>query len=331
MLTMREIAKKSGVSVATVSRYINNNGYVGEETKRKIQSIIDKYEFTPNLVAKSLSTQTSYTIAVISPDMMNPFFPELVSIIEKKSRKRGYSLTLIQQTNLSDDSFWLNFKNKYIDGFILITSDISMNNLEYLKSLKIPFVKIDRAVHSDENLSVSVDNFSGAKLAVNHLVEIGCKHIAHISGPKSIYTATERLMGYYEAIFENKLEPIILEGDFSHESGRDQTIKLLEQHPEVDGVFYANDLMAIGAVRAFKEKGYRLPEDIAIIGFDGIYLNEMIQPTISTIEQPIVEIGTIATQRLIDIIEEKESKHVAELSLDVKLIIRESTAGFQKK
>lgn len=330
MLTMKEIAKKSGVSIATVSRYINSNGYVGDDTKVRIQRIIDKYEYSPNQVAQSLSNRSSKSIAVISPDMTNPFFPELVGTIERNARKRGYHLSFFQQENLNDNIFWNEFRNNYIDGFILISSDMSMNNLKYLETLNIPFIKIDRAVHADEGMSVSIDNFGGAKLALNHLVEIGCKNIAHISGPKSIYTATERLMGYYEAIIENQLEPIVFEGDFSYESGREQTLKLLESSLDVDGVFFGNDLMAIGSIRAFQDGGYRLPEDIAIIGFDDIYINEMMTPTLSSIKQPVTEMATVATDKLINLIEKKDEESKEELLLKVELIKRESTLGFDK-
>lgn len=331
MLTMREIAKKSGVSVATVSRHINNKGYVGEETKNKIQQIIDKYNYAPNQVAQSLSNRSSKSIAVISPDMTNPFFPELVGTIERNAREKGYSLTLFQQENLNDEDFWKEFRNNYIDGFILVSSDMSMNNLKYLKTLNIPFIKIDRAVPADENMSVSVDNFRGAKLAVNHLIEIGCKKIAHISGPKSIYTATERLMGYYEAIIDNQMESIVFEGDFTHKSGKEQTLKLLDTIPDVDGIFYSNDLMAIGAIRVFNEKGIHLPRDIAIIGFDDIYINEMVAPTLSSIKQPIVEMATVATEKLINLINNDSNGPKEDLLLNVSLVERESTLGFKNR
>lgn len=331
MLTMKKIAEKSGVSIATVSRYINESGYVKKETQRKIQAVIDKYNYSPNFMAKSLSKQSSYTIAVICPDMENPFFPELVSTIEEVARKKGYSLTIIQQTNIHDETFWNNFRNRYLEGYILMSLDISMNTLQYLKSLNIPFVKIDRAVYDDERLSVGVDNFNGAKLAVNHLAEIGCKHICHISGPKSIYTATERLMGYYEAIIENQLKPIVFEGDFTPEGGRRQTQKLLEEHPYVDGVFYANDLMALGSFREFEKQGYNLPEDVAIIGFDDIYFNDLVNPRLSSIRQPVKKLSKIATEILINLIEGKEENSHIEPLLDVTLKKRESTLNYKRK
>lgn len=328
-ITIRDIAKESGVSVATVSRYMNKVSYTSPETEKKIQVVLDRFNYTPNAVARGLAKQKSKTIALITPDITNPFFPELVKAIEGVSKMKGYSLLLINMTekDLSNQDVWNNFKSRYIDGFILAESDLSIDTSNYLESLKIPFVRIDRAVDSENYNSVSVNNFAGARLAVSHLIEIGCRKIAHISGPKSLFPAQERLAGYTSILKEHKYTPIVYEGDFTLESGMKETEKLLHDHPAIDGVFYANDLMAVGSLKTFNKLNVAIPQDVAIIGFDGILLTEIVNPEISSVKQPIDKIGEIATSNLIQAIENPDESFEQSVVLDLELIERESTRG----
>lgn len=326
-VTIRDIARESGVSVATVSRYINKVSYTSPETEKKIQKVLDEFNYTPNAMARGLATQKSNTIAFVTPDITNPFFPELVKSIEYVAKENGYSLLLINtnEQELQTFAFWNHFQSKYIDGFILAESELGEIAQGYLEELNIPFVRIDRAVNPDRCNSVSVDNFEGARLAVSHLLEIGCKKIAHVSGPLNLYPAQERLNGYKRIMELNQLIPIIAEGDFTLESGTLQTEKLLHEYPDIDGVFYSNDLMAIGAIKALKAQKKSIPEDIAIIGFDGIRLTEIVYPELSTIKQPIDKIGEIATNNLIQAIEHPDESSNQNILLHVELIQREST------
>lgn len=326
-ITIREIAKASGVSIATVSRYLNKVSYTSPETEKKIQKVLDEYNYTPNAVARGLAKQKSNTIAFITPDITNPFFPEMIKSIEHVSRQKGYSLLLINtnEEELSQKDFWNNLRSRYIDGFLLAQSELNDEIQAYLNQVNIPFVKVDRAVKSKGNNSVSVNNFEGAKMAVNHLVEIGCRKIVHISGPHSLFPAQERLNGYLNVVSNIGEEPIVYEGDFSLESGKEMTAALLYEYPNIDGIFYANDLMAIGALKTFKKYHVRIPEDIAIIGFDGIQLTEMITPEISTIKQPVIKTGEIAVNQLIHLIEKPEQSINQNVELDVELIVRESS------
>lgn len=327
-VTIRDIARESGVSVATVSRYINKVSYTSVETEKKIQKVLDQFNYTPNAMARGLATQKSNTIAFVTPDITNPFFPEIVKSIENVAKAKGYSLLLINTNDqeLQNLDFWNHFQSKYIDGFILAESELNEVARNYLNDLNIPFVRIDRAVHPELCNSVYVDNYAGACLAVNHLLEIGCKKIAHISGPTNLYPSQERQKGYNHVITRNNLTPLIFEGDFTLESGTLQTEKLLQEHHDIDGIFYANDLMAIGALKAFKRYNKAIPEDIAIIGFDGIQLTEIVYPEISTIKQPINEIGEIATNHLIRVIEGQDESCHENVMLAVQLIKRQSTS-----
>lgn len=326
-VTIRDIARESGVSIATVSRYINKVSYTSPETEKKIQKVLDRFDYTPNAIARGLAKQKSHTIAFITPDITNPFFPELVKSIENEARKMNYSLLLINtnEQDLHTIDFWNNFKSRYIDGFILAESELNHDIRGYLNEINIPFVGIDRAVFSEKYHSVTVNNLEGALMAANHLVEIGCKKIAHISGPQTLYPAIERMNGYKKVMEQVNSTAIIYEGKFTLESGAEQTEKLLQDHPDIDGVFYANDLMAIGSLKAFKKHHIDIPNDVAILGFDGIQLTEIVYPEISTIKQPVDKIGEIATNHLIALIENHDQPIKETVLLDVELVKRKST------
>jgi LacI family transcriptional regulator len=326
-VTIRDIARESGFSVATVSRYINKVSYTSPETEKKIQEVLDRFNYTPNAIARGLAKQKSNTIALVTPDITNPFFPEIVKSVENASKALGYSLLLMNtdEKDLVNMDFWNNFKSRYIDGFILAGEGLSEEVRSYLSRVQLPYIPIDRAVYAEDQYSVSVNNYEGARMAVRHLVEIGCRKIAHISGPQSLYLSQERSNGYKSIIENESYGPILYEGDFTLESGTRVTEKLLEEHLDVDGIFYANDLMAIGALKAFRKRQIAIPEDIAIIGFDGIKLTEIVSPEISTIKQPIESIGEMATKQLIRLIEQQDEANCENVSLDVELIVREST------
>lgn len=329
-LTIRDIAKEAEVSVATVSRYINNISYTSVATGKKIQAVMDRLNYQPNEIARGLAKKKSNTIALIIPDITNPFFPELVNAIEEVARLKGYSLLLAtsREDDLQNANLWRSFQSRYVDGLILATFQFTKEDIKGMNGLEIPFVRVDRAADLSSH-SIGVDNYYGAQLAVQHLIEVGCKRIGHISGPASFYPSIERMNGFkivMEKEFPDK-EIIMYEGDFSLESGKKLTEVMMKQHPDVDGIFLANDLMAIGALKALKSLHIIVPDEMAVIGFDGIKLTEMVEPVLSTIEQPIYDIGISATIRLINLIENKTSSSEAS-DLNVRLVKRESTLGF---
>lgn len=329
-VTIRDVARESGLSIATVSRFLNGKGYLSEQSEKKIKDVMERLDYKPNEVARSLSNRKTNTIALLIPDITNPFFPELVVAIEGVARSRGYSLFLMntEEELLHSNGFWRSLESRFIDGLILGSFQFTGEVLKGMENMNLPFVRIDRGAGDDEDNSFGVDNSEGAKLAVEHLIEVGCKKVAHISGPSSYPSSLERVKGYREAMdkYLPLQEECIYEGDFSLESGQNLTKQLMNNHKECDGIFFGNDLMAIGALKALKLMNIRVPEEIAIIGFDGIQLTQMVDPEISTIEQPIDELGKLATTHLIDMIEKKNegSNYV---KLDVQLRKRESTLG----
>lgn len=333
-VTIREVAKEAGVSVATVSRYLNKNGYVSDVSKGKIKAVMKRLDYKPNEIARGLARKKTNTIALIIPDIKNPFFPELVVAIDEVARSKGYSIILINtvEDELQDNNFWKSLQSRYVDGFIIAAFRFNKNVLKSIHDLQIPYVRVDRAASNETPHSIGLDNYKGAKLATEHLLEIGCKKIAHISGPKSYPPSIDRICGFADTVMKwfPDEEPIVYEGNFTLSSGKKMTKQLLNDDASVDGIFLANDLMAIGSLKALKSMAINVPKDVALVGFDGIELTEMVEPEITTVEQPIYEIGVVATNKLIHLIE-KTADDTLDLELDVRLVKRESTLGFKAR
>lgn len=328
MVTMRDVAKKAGVSVATVSRVINNKGAISQETERWVMDAIEKLNYKPNEIARSLSNRKSKIIALIVPSINNPFFPKLVKAIEDEAQSKGYKIFLCN----TDDSrerlvgYLESFRHNFVDGIIINSQNLLESDLKELKKHDIPIVTTDRSLPSNLLSSISVNNRYGGQLATRHLLEIGCERIGHLRGPEDIITANDRFWGYRDEVkrlnWYNRSWSALVE--FSVEGGYRGMKELFQRHPEIDGVFATNDLVAIGALKAAVEWGREVPDDLAIIGFDGVDITNLMVPRISTIQQPVTEIGKLAVKEIIRSIENPETD-IKKYELEVSLVQREST------
>ncbi|MCY9590350.1 LacI family transcriptional regulator [Paenibacillus chitinolyticus] len=324
MATIRDVSKLAGVSVATVSRVINQKGYVHEDTLQRVHKAIKLLNYVPNDVARSLSKKSTKTIALFVPDITNPFFNELALAVEKVTQLYGYT-TILCNTNESakiERQYIQNLKQKYIDGFIMATNTLTEEEID---QLDIPMVAVDRS-STPVVPTVTSKNRDGAHLAVQALLQQGCNKIAHIRGPKGLWIAEERCQGYLDLV-ENMpwfTPKLIANGNFQLKEAAEAAKKLFKEHPDIDGVFAGNDLMAIGTLRALQEHGIRVPDQVQIIGYDGISLAEMVYPELSTVSQSIYEMGMLAARILIKKIEQihlDEENH----QLEVKLVQRGTT------
>lgn len=311
MSTIKKVAEEAKVSVATVSRVLNSTGYVNEETRKKVLKVIKELDYKPNSVARSLFKKQSMTIALIVPNITNPFFPEVARAIEDVLSSKEYTLILCNSDDNAEKEkkYFEVMKQKYVDGVIVVTSTLTP---QYIEEKGIPIVAVDRFI--DPSIPcVSVNNREGAKRAVQYLKSTGCKKIAHIRGPKNITSAEDRYLGYLNEVeSESWFETDYVRcGNFNIEQTTEVTRKLLEENPDIDGIFAGNDLMAVGVIKAAMQLGKRIPEDLSVIGFDGISLCKMTNPEITTIAQPIYEIGSVAAQTLLDLIEGRaiEKRH----------------------
>lgn len=326
MISIKDVAKHAGVSVATVSRVLNNSGYVGQDTRVKVEKAIKELNYKPNEVARSLFKKQSSTIGLIVPDIMNPFFPELARAVEDTAIQLGYNVILCNSDGdeKKEQNYLDVLQQQYVNGIIVSSNTLTAAQIE---RLNIPVVSIDRVI-SKGLPTIVVENKKGAMMATRFLQSKGCRRIGHIKGNSRVLNAKERCEGYMEIVGEEPWfnETYIAEGQYDMQSSIQATLELLQRHPDIDGIFAANDIMAIGAIKAAYQLGKKVPEDIAIIGFDGISLSKATTPELTTIEQPIYEMGEKATKLLVSLMEQQQIADPESYKvLDVTLIEREST------
>ena len=324
MTTIRDVAKLADVSVATVSRVINDKGYVNKDTKNRVEAAIQALDYRPNDVARSLFKGKSKMIALFVPDIKNPFFPELAWAVEDISNQHGYTFILCNtdNNNKKEITYLQALSQKSIDGIILVSSTMSSTQM---KGIKVPMIALDRKMESDL-ISVTVNNREGARQAVQYLKQTGCQRIAHIAGPETVSSAIHRLGGYVDEVKNDAwfTSHYIRAGDYSMDKAFEETKQLLEIEPDVDGIFVANDVMGVGVLKAIKALNKRVPKDISVISFDGIELGTITTPSLTTMAQPIYHIGKRAAEILIQKIEHPKTKVQSE-EHEVTLTIREST------
>ncbi|MFD0710356.1 LacI family DNA-binding transcriptional regulator [Paenibacillus sp. GCM10027626] len=327
MPTIRDVSKLANVSVATVSRVINQSGYVNKETEEKVRQAMAVLQYVPSGMARSLAGKNSATIALIVPDILNPFFPELARAVEAEAQERGYTVILCNSDYNAEkeQNYFRVLASRRIDGIIIASNTIRPDQLLALQKQEIPVVVIDNQYPDLPILSLVSKNREGAKLAVRHLLEQDCRKIAHLSGPIDVTAARERSLGYEEEMQERGLfvPSLIAGGQFQIEGGYDAMLLLLERHPDLDGVFAGNDLMAVGALKALYKADRKVPQQVKLIGFDGIALSTVV-PELTTVAQSITDMGRQATGYLMKMIQ-KEPVTRRTYELDVHLLIRQTT------
>ncbi|WP_315070402.1 LacI family DNA-binding transcriptional regulator [uncultured Clostridium sp.] len=307
-VTMKDIAEIVGVSKTTVSMVINKkDDNISEETKKKIYSAIEETGYIPNNIARGLNTKKSGSIAIIIPDISNPFFSELARAIEDVANKLGYNVILCNSDNNSnkEKKYVELLISKLIDGIILIPGEDSKDSANLLKLNGIPFVFVDRYIDGFEDYpGIYFENKEGVKCGIEYLYSRNKRNIAFVSGPKKINVNKERIDGYKEIMAKYGIynESLIFESRFSLEGGIEVTEYIMDKCKFVDAIFYSNDIMAIGGMKTLKRRGCKVPEEIAIMGFDGITFSQMIEPELTTIQQPIYDMGQQACTLIIDII-----------------------------
>ncbi|PPA69354.1 LacI family DNA-binding transcriptional regulator [Jeotgalibacillus proteolyticus] len=319
MATIKEVAKKAGVSVATVSRVINNKGYVHEDTRKAVDQAIKDLGYKPNSVARSLYKKTSKTIGFLIPDITNPFFPQLVRAVEDVMYPAGYTTILFNSDeNLAHELEYIEkMTSKYIDGFIVVSNTLQW---EHLQDVNVPIVALDR--HIDQRISsITVDNYDGAKKAIEYMLDRGCKQIAHLEGPENVLTSMERKRAYEDMMNQHGLPILCHQGHYELARGMVSTMQLLSNNPKIDGLFAANDVMAIGALKAATKLGIQVPKQLSIMGFDGVEWGTTVTPELTTMEQPIYEMGKRAAELLLMQIQDSPNKiehHLLKTSLKVR-------------
>ena len=322
MATIKDVAKCANVSVATVSRYLNQKGYISEKSAQQIEWAIQHLQYKPSKVARSLSTKRSHVIGLIVPDIQNPYFPELARAIEDTAWKYGYTVILCNtdEQQQKERLYIENLSQQYVAGMIVTTA---LEDATPYAQLDMPIVALDRQI-GEHIPTVQTNNFQGAQTAVTYLLEGGSKHVACISGPMHLTPSQQRVAGFLHIIEETHIPYTIVQTTFEFQQAIVAVRELLEANPSIDSIFACSDTIAMAALHVAHDMQYDVPAQLQIVGFDGIKLGEMLYPPLTTVGQKLYELGESATEMLIAQIEGKPIDEPFQ-QVDAQLIVRGTT------
>lgn len=338
--TLEEVAKLAGVSRSTVSRVVNQHPNVRPEVRERVWEVIRKTGYQPHAAARSLATRRTRVIGLIIPQAVttlftDPYFPILIRGVADACNAHNYHLMLslfsrrrVQESRARQDLLYQQvLRGRYLDGVVVSSAPLDDPIFPRLLEDGVPFIIVGRYPHERANY-VDVDNVAGARMAVEHLLQLGHERVATITGPLNMCSGQDRLEGYRQALAARGIpvdEDLIAEGDFTEQGGQAAMRRLLPHRPTA--VFAASDMMAVGAIKVLREAGLRVPEDVAVVGFDDIPLASMVEPPLTTVRQPIEQLGSMAVELLVSLMENPGEETVHRVVLPTELVIRASCGG----
>lgn len=331
-VTMEDIAERADVSMTTVSRALNNKPDIDDQTKRKILSVADELNYRPNRFAKGLRSSNTSTLGVIVTDISNPFFSAVLKGVEAAAGKQDYSL-IFEDTDESYDmeqSAIQTMLNEQLDGLLITPIQTNGKTILDLKQTNLPFVLLGRYFEDLETNYVATNDVKGAYQATEHLIERGNEKIAFLNGPNYISSSKERLEGYQKAMKAHDLpvpDSFIADKSVTTMSGGYEAAKeLISRSPRPTAIFCFSDFVALGAVKAAREAGLKIPQNLSVVGYDDICFSTCLEVPLTTVRIPKRELGAKAANALMDIVAGNESEDsFTQLRLEPELIIRESS------
>lgn len=338
-VTIYDIAKQSGVSRATVSRVINNSGYVKEETREEVLKAIKELNYTPSAIARSLSTNKTNTIGVVVPEINDPFFGEIIKGISQAAEKYDLNIILFDTADSTEkETKALKLlRQQRIEGIMITpTSTEHKLNSEYLNSLQnlgIPIILMDGHVKYENFSGVFIDHVKGAYDGTEALIKSGHRKIAIINGNMNSRPAKERLMGYKKALDVNNIpldDRYIFYGNYNYETAYEVTKEILRMQDRPTAIFVCSNRMSLGCVKAFNEENIKIPEDMAIVGFDKLDVLNILGMNISFVSGPTAELGKVGMKMLVDIINNKNMRQINRITLLPELILKGSERYMNK-
>ena len=330
-VTIREIARMCGVSVQTVSRVINRRPDVSPETRAAVEAAIAQVGFQPSAVARSLVQRRSYTLGVIAAGLRYFGVAQTLNGITEESEAQGYALLLKEIPNGDLDGLMpiVEFLMAHrVEGIIFAAPDLGENLSELRARLPMaaPPMVFLKSEPSRAFTTILIDNYGGSRAATAHLAALGRRRIAHLAGPLAWHEARDRHQGWQDAVQHARVEAgPVMEGDWSSASGTAAFAGILEQDPTIDAVFAANDQMALGALHTMNARGIAVPDQIAVVGFDGLDEGEFFSPSLTTVRQPLRELGHLAVREILSTVGDPSARRpVRSLTLATELVYRES-------
>jgi LacI family transcriptional regulator len=329
--TIRDVAREAGVSVATVSRVLNNSGPVRDATRVRITEVARRLRYTPNSAARTLSTRQTHTVGVLLPDLHGEFFSEVIRGIDQVVQKEGWHL-LVSSSHDGRTAIEaaLRAMRGRVDGLLVMSPDLDAHALGANLPERLPVVLLNCEVEDRTYDSINIDNYAGAYAMAEHLVELGHRRIGFITGLPRNHDARERLRGSLAALEAAGLTcPPELQaaGTFSEASGHAAALRLLEQRDRLTAIFALNDSMAIGALSALRERGVAVPGKISVAGFDDVPIARYVNPPLTTVRVSIPQLGARAARRLFEVLKVAGRQERVQELLPTELVVRGSCAA----
>ena len=334
-VTIKDVARIAGVSIGTVSAALNDKPGVGADTKFRVLAAAEKLGYELNILARALVTKKTHTIGLVISDISNPFFTRVVRGIEDVANENGFNLVLCNtdEEGQKEKAYLRILQRKQVDGFIIVSSERNSTHINSLLEDNVPVVLLDRKLEGIHADSVVVDNIEGSYQAISHLINMGHRKVGIIHGPETIMTGRDRLEGYQRALRDYNLpldSKYIKEGNFKQEGGYSMTLELLDLEDPPSALFVANNLMTVGAFKALRERGIKIPEEMALIGFDDMEWASLASPPLTAVSQPTYKLGTSAANLLLNRIKTRAPQRAQEIVLKPELVIRESCGERRK-
>jgi LacI family transcriptional regulator len=330
MPTIRDVAKLAGVAPITVSRVVNDSGYVSQATRTKVEAAVEELGYVPNMLGPSLRFKQTMTLAMIVTDIANPFWTTVTRGVEDVAQANGYS-TILCNTDESEEKqeqYLQMLLRRRIDGILLVPASSSAAPIELIQKQGIPVVVVDRTIPAVDVDTVRADSEKGAYQLAKYLISLGHRQITLLNGPQTVSTAQDRVAGFCRALNENELQVCdtqVLWGSFTQESGYEMATTALTLSPRPTALFAANNFVAIGAIRALQEQNLRVPEDIALVSFDDIPPAFTINPFLTVARQPAREMGKQAARLLLERIKGEAGRPCQQVVLSTEMIVRASS------
>lgn len=330
MPTIRDVAKRAGVAPITVSRVVNDSGYVSEKTRERVEAVIEELGYVPNMLGPSLRFKQTMTLAVVITDITNPFWTTVTRGVEDVAQANGYSTILCNtdESETKQEQYMQMLLRRRIDGVLLVPASSKAEPIRMIQNQGIPVVLLDREVNGIDVDIVRADSEEGAYRLTQHLLSLGHRNIAMLTGPKDVSTAVDRVRGYQRALEDADIKRYIDQiywGNFTQEAGYEMGRIVAGLTPRPTALFAANNFIAIGAIQALKEKELRVPEDMALVTIDDIPPAYTLEPFLTAATQPAREMGQQGAQLLLERIREGDNRPCRQVVLPTEMIIRTSS------
>lgn len=330
MVTIADVARRAGVSKMTVSRVINGSGYISQETRERVEKAIQELGYIPNTLARGLRFKRTRTLGLILTDITNPFFTTLARGVEDAASEHGFSVIFCNtDESAEEENRYVNvLTQKQVDGLLLVPTAGTPESIAFLESHAVPFVLLDRRVPGFNVDMVRCDSEQGAYELVKHLLDLGHQRIAALGGSHYITSSTDRIAGYRRALEEAGLGYEANRAyftSFTVEGGYQATKQALAAHPQPTALFASNNFIAIGAYRALRELGLKIPRDMSMVAFDDLPEAVGFDPFMTIIEQPAYEMGRCATQLLLERLGSSAPREPRDVVLPAHIVVRKSS------